>query len=146
MTGTAATEAEEFMNIYKLDVVVIPTNEPCIRDDREDVIYKSMPEKFDAIVEEINDISLSGRPLLVGTTSVEKNEALSAALTKKFGLEHELLNAKHHEREATIVASNDCCQSRPAAQRPGRPNARQHNSRNKYGRQRHRHCTWPGRS
>jgi len=104
MTGTAATEAEEFMNIYKLDVVVIPTNEPCIRDDREDVIYKSMPEKFDAIVEEINDISLSGRPLLVGTTSVEKNEALSAALTKKFGLEHELLNAKHHEREATIVA------------------------------------------
>ncbi|MBA7625215.1 Protein translocase subunit SecA [subsurface metagenome] len=104
MTGTAATEAEEFMNIYKLDVVVIPTNETCIRDDREDVIYKSMPEKFDAIVEEINDISLAGRPLLVGTTSVEKNEALSAALTKKFGLEHEVLNAKHHEREATIVA------------------------------------------
>ncbi|MHC4805236.1 MAG: preprotein translocase subunit SecA [Planctomycetota bacterium] len=103
MTGTATTEAEEFMNIYKLDVVVIPTNEPCIRDDREDIIYKSMGEKFDAIVEEINDISLSGRPLLVGTTSVEKNEALSAALTKKYGLEHEILNAKQHEREATIV-------------------------------------------
>ena len=104
MTGTAATEAEEFMNIYKLDVVVIPTNEPCIRDNREDVIYKSMREKFDAIVEEINDISFSGRPLLVGTVSVEKNEALSAALTKRFGLEHEVLNAKHHEREAAIVA------------------------------------------
>ncbi|MHC4188059.1 MAG: preprotein translocase subunit SecA [Planctomycetota bacterium] len=103
MTGTATTEAEEFMNIYKLDVVVIPTNEPCIRDDREDIIYKSMGEKFDAIVEEINDISLSGRPLLVGTTSVEKNEAFSAALTKKYGLEHEILNAKQHEREATIV-------------------------------------------
>jgi len=104
MTGTAATEAEEFMNIYKLDVVVIPTNEPCIRDDREDVIYKSMGEKFEAIVEEINEVSRFGRPLLVGTTSVEKNEALSAALTKKFGLEHEVLNAKHHEREAAIVA------------------------------------------
>jgi len=104
MTGTAATEAEEFMNIYKLDVVVIPTNEPCIRDDREDVIYKSMGEKFEAIVEEINEVSRSGRPLLMGTTSVEKNEALSAALTKKFGLEHEVLNAKHHEREAAIVA------------------------------------------
>jgi len=104
MTGTAATESEEFMNIYKLEVVVIPTNEPCIRDDRDDAIYKSMREKFDAIVEEINDISSCGRPLLVGTVSVEKNEALSASLTKRFGLEHEVLNAKYHEREATIVA------------------------------------------
>ncbi len=104
MTGTAATESEEFMNIYKLEVVVIPTNEPCIREDRDDAIYKSMREKFDAIVEEINDISSSGRPLLVGTVSVEKNEALSAALTKRYGLEHEVLNAKYHEREATIVA------------------------------------------
>ncbi len=104
MTGTAATEAEEFMNIYKLDVVVIPTNEPCIRDNQDDVIYKSMREKFNAIVEEINGVSLTGRPVLVGTVSVEKNEALSAALTKKFGLEHEILNAKHHEREASIVA------------------------------------------
>ncbi len=103
MTGTAATESEEFMNIYKLEVVVIPTNEPCIREDRDDAIYKSMREKFDAIVEEINDVSSSGRPLLVGTVSVEKNEALSAALTKRFGLEHEVLNAKYHEREATIV-------------------------------------------
>ncbi|HUU17395.1 MAG TPA: preprotein translocase subunit SecA [Sedimentisphaerales bacterium] len=104
MTGTATTESEEFMNIYKLEVVVIPTNEPCIREDRDDAIYKSMREKFDAIVEEINDISSSGRPLLVGTVSVEKNEALSAALTKRFGLEHEVLNAKYHEREAIIVA------------------------------------------
>jgi preprotein translocase subunit SecA len=104
MTGTAATEAEEFMKIYKLDVVVIPTNEPCVRQDMEDVIYKSIKEKFNAIVEEINEVSSAGRPLLVGTTSVEKNEALSAALTKKYGLEHELLNAKHHEREAAIVA------------------------------------------
>ena len=104
MTGTAATEAEEFMNIYKLEVVVIPTNEPCIRKDNEDVIYKTMGEKFNAIVEEINDISASGLPILVGTTSVEKNEALSAALQKKFGLEHEVLNAKQHAREAAIVA------------------------------------------
>jgi preprotein translocase subunit SecA len=104
MTGTAATEAEEFMNIYKLDVVVIPTNEPCIRDDMEDVIYQSMRDKYNAIVDEINEISASGRPVLVGTVSVEKNESLSAALEKKFGIEHEVLNAKHHEREALIVA------------------------------------------
>jgi len=104
MTGTAATEAEEFMNIYKLEVIVMPTNEPCIREDRDDIIYKSIREKFDAIADEINSISASGCPLLVGTVSVEKNEALSAVLKRKFGLEHELLNAKHHEREAVIVA------------------------------------------
>jgi preprotein translocase subunit SecA len=106
MTGTAATEAEEFLNIYKLDVVVMPTNEPCIRDDREDEIYKTMGEKFNAIVEEINEISAAGRPILVGTVSIEKNEALSNALQKRFGkeYEHEVLNAKHHEREAVIVA------------------------------------------
>jgi len=104
MTGTAATEAEEFMKIYNLDVVVIPTNEPCIREEMDDVIYKAMKEKFQAIVDEIHAISTSGRPVLVGTVSVEKNEALSAALKKKYGLEHEVLNAKHHEREASIVA------------------------------------------
>jgi len=103
MTGTAATEADEFMKIYKLDVVVIPTNEPCIRDDREDIIYKSMKEKFSAIVEEIHNISAAGRPVLVGTISIEKSEALSQALTKKYGIEHEVLNAKQHAREATIV-------------------------------------------
>jgi preprotein translocase subunit SecA len=106
MTGTAATEAEEFMNIYNLDVVVIPTNEPCIRDDIDDVIYKSMHEKFNAITEEINEISSSGRPVLVGTVSIEKNESLSKALKERYGkeYEHEVLNAKYHEREAAIVA------------------------------------------
>jgi len=104
MTGTAATEADEFMKIYKLDVVVIPTNEPCIRVDHDDLIYKSMREKFDAIVEEIYEVSSSGRPVLVGTVSVEKNEALSDALSKKYGIEHEVLNAKQHAREAVIVA------------------------------------------
>jgi len=105
MTGTAATESEEFMNIYKLEVVIIPTNEPCIREDRDDVIYKAMSEKVNAIVEEINDISTSGRPVLVGTVSIEKNEALSKALKQRYGqeYEHEILNAKHHEREAAIV-------------------------------------------
>ena len=82
----------------------MPTNQPCIRDDMEDVIYKSMPEKFTAILEELNNISISGRPVLVGTVSVEKNEALSEALNRRFGLEHEVLNAKQHEREAQIVA------------------------------------------
>jgi len=104
MTGTAATEADEFMNIYKLDVVVIPTNEPCIRDDQDDMIYKSMKEKFDAVIDEIFELSCAGRPVLVGTVSVEKNEAISAALTRKYAIDHELLNAKHHEREAHIVA------------------------------------------
>jgi len=104
MTGTAATEAEEFMKIYKLDVVIIPTNEPCIRQDTEDAIYKTMPEKFDAIVEETNRISAAGQPILMGTISIEKSEALSAALKKKFAIEHEVLNAKQHEREAVIVA------------------------------------------
>jgi preprotein translocase subunit SecA len=104
MTGTAATESEEFMNIYKLEVVTIPTNAPCIRDDREDVIYKSMKEKFEAIVEEINEVSLAGRPLLIGTISIEKSEALSEALNRRHGLDHEVLNAKQHAREAVIVA------------------------------------------
>ena len=104
MTGTAVTEAEEFMNIYKLEVIAMPTNEPCIRDDREDVIYKSLGEKFDAIVEEIHEVSMAGRPLLIGTISIEKSEALSAALHKRFGLDHEVLNAKQHAREADIVA------------------------------------------
>jgi preprotein translocase subunit SecA len=104
MTGTAATESEEFNNIYKLEVVVIPTNKPCVRDDREDVIYKTMHEKFNAIVEEINDVSQAGRPLLIGTISIEKSEALSEALQKRFGLDHEVLNAKQHAREAVIVA------------------------------------------
>jgi len=104
MTGTAATEAEEFMKIYNLEVVVIPTNKPCIRENMDDVIYKTMREKFNAIAEDINDVSAAGRPVLVGTVSIEKSEALSAALKQKFGLEHEVLNAKQHEREAVIVS------------------------------------------
>ncbi len=103
MTGTASTEADEFMRIYKLDVVVIPTNRPCVRDDREDVIYKTMREKFNALVEEIHENSTAGKPVLVGTVSIEKSEALSTALTKRYGLEHEVLNAKQHAREAVIV-------------------------------------------
>jgi len=106
MTGTAATEAEEFMNIYKLEVVEIPTNVPLNRKEQDDVIYKSMREKFNAITEEINDISASGRPILVGTVSIEKNESLSGALMERYGkeYEHEVLNARQHEREAAIVA------------------------------------------
>jgi preprotein translocase subunit SecA len=103
MTGTAVTEADEFMNIYKLDVVVIPTNEPCVRDDRDDVIYKTIHEKFSAIAEEINETSAAGRPVLVGTISIEKSEAISNALQRRFGLDHEVLNAKQHAREAQIV-------------------------------------------
>jgi preprotein translocase subunit SecA len=104
MTGTAATEAEEFMKIYKLEVVVIPTNKPCIRKDLDDVIYKTMREKFKAIIEEINRISSAGRPVLVGTISIEKSEALSEALMHEYGIEHEVLNAKQHAREAAIIA------------------------------------------
>ncbi len=104
MTGTALTEADEFMKIYQLDVVAIPTNKPIIRDDRYDLVYKTIKEKFDALVEEIFQVSKSGRPILVGTTSIEKNEALSAALAQRYGLEHEVLNAKQHAREAAIIA------------------------------------------
>jgi preprotein translocase subunit SecA len=103
MTGTAATEANEFMDIYQLEVVVIPTNRPCVRDDRDDLIYKSMQEKFNAIVEEVHEVSAAGRPVLVGTVSIEKSEALSQALTRRYGIEHEVLNAKQHAREAVIV-------------------------------------------
>jgi preprotein translocase subunit SecA len=103
MTGTAATEAEEFMKIYKLDVVVIPTNRPCVRDDRDDLIFKTMREKFNAIVDEIYQTSTAGLPVLVGTVSIEKSEAISQALTRQHGLDHEVLNAKQHAREAAIV-------------------------------------------
>ncbi|MCD4830790.1 MAG: preprotein translocase subunit SecA [Anaerohalosphaeraceae bacterium] len=103
MTGTALTEADEFMQIYKLEVVTIPTNKPCARDDRDDMIYRSMKEKFNAIVENINEESGNGRPVLVGTISVEKSEEISKALSRKYGIEHEVLNAKQHAREALIV-------------------------------------------
>ncbi|HEV2293301.1 MAG TPA: SEC-C metal-binding domain-containing protein [Tepidisphaeraceae bacterium] len=104
MTGTAQTEAEEFAKIYKLEVVTIPTNRPVIREDGEDRVYRTEEEKWTAILEEIKEVSDKGRPVLVGTTSVEKSEMLSTLLKRKYGIEHEVLNAKYHEREAQIVA------------------------------------------
>jgi preprotein translocase subunit SecA len=104
MTGTAQTEAEEFDKIYRLDVVTIPTNRSCVRADNEDRVYRTEREKWDAIIEEIKEISDQGRPILVGTTSVEKSETLANMLQHKYGIEHQVLNAKQHEREAEIVA------------------------------------------
>lgn len=103
MTGTAETEAGELWNIYKLDVVVIPTNVPCIRHDREDIVYKTKREKYNAVIDEIQQMYNQGRPVLVGTTSVEISELLSRMLKMK-GLKHNVLNAKLHQREAEIVA------------------------------------------
>jgi len=103
MTGTAETEAEEFAKIYKLDVVVIPTNRPLTRVNNPDVVYKTEREKFNAVVEDIIERHGRGQPVLVGTISIEKSERLSTLL-KKRGVRHEVLNAKYHEREAEIVA------------------------------------------
>jgi preprotein translocase subunit SecA len=103
MTGTADTESAEFHGTYKLDVVVIPTNQPCIRMDHEDVVYKTEREKFTAVIKEILEYSERGQPVLVGTTSVEKSAAIAKILSKK-GVKHNVLNAKHHEREAYVVA------------------------------------------
>ncbi len=103
MTGTAETEAGEFWSIYKLDVVVIPTNRPVIRDDRDDKIYKTKREKYNAVVEEIVKLVGEGRPVLVGTTSVEVSELLSRVL-KLRGIKHNVLNAKNHQQEAQVVA------------------------------------------
>jgi preprotein translocase subunit SecA len=103
MTGTAETEAGEFWNIYKLDVVVIPTNRPVVRNDKEDIVYKTKREKYNAVIEEISEMNRQGRPVLVGTTSVEISELLSRMLKMK-GLKHNVLNAKLHQREAEIVA------------------------------------------
>uniref|UniRef100_UPI0030D9A721 preprotein translocase subunit SecA n=1 Tax=uncultured Roseivirga sp. TaxID=543088 RepID=UPI0030D9A721 len=109
MTGTAETEAGEFWEIYKLDTVVIPTNRPIAREDREDKVYKTVREKFNAVVDEIVELTSEGRPVLVGTTSVEISEILSRMLHLK-KIEHQVLNAKQHAREADVVA---------AAGRPG---------------------------
>ncbi len=103
MTGTAATEAEEFYKIYKLEVVVIPTHRPMLRKDHADSIYKTQAAKYNAVAEEIAKIHESGQPVLVGTTSIEKNEFLSDLLKRK-KISHALLNAKNHEREAEIIA------------------------------------------
>jgi len=102
MTGTAATEAEEFWKIYGLDVVVIPTNKPLVRTNYPDVIYKTEKEKFNAVVGEIEELYKVGRPVLVGTRSIENSEKLSEMLKRK-GIAHNVLNAKYHEREAQIV-------------------------------------------
>jgi len=102
MTGTAATEAEELFKIYKLDVVVMPTNKPMIRGDHNDLIYMNEDFKFKAIANEIEKLNKEGKPVLVGTVSIEKSELLDDLLMRR-GVRHEVLNAKHHEREAEII-------------------------------------------
>ena len=103
MTGTAETEAEEFGTVYGLDVIVIPTNRSMIRKDHSDMIYRTLPEKWDAVVEEIKEKHEKGQPVLVGTVSVENSERVAGMLAK-IGIRHNVLNAKYHEREAEIVA------------------------------------------
>ena len=103
MTGTAMTEANEFWKIYKLDVIAVPTNQPLRRTNETDLIYRTEKEKWDAVITEIQEVHATGRPMLVGTVSIEKSELLSNKLTKQ-GVKHEVLNAKHHEREAEIIA------------------------------------------
>lgn len=103
MTGTAKTEEEEFMEIYNMRVIVVPTNRPVIRKDNEDIVYATEEVKYDAIVEKIKEIHETGQPILVGTTSVEKSEIISDRL-KKTGIPHNVLNAKNHEQEAMIIA------------------------------------------
>ncbi len=103
MTGTAETEASEFAEIYKLDVVVVPTNQPMVREDNPDAIFRSEEAKLRAVVEDIRELSTKRQPVLVGTTSIEKSEKISEHL-RKSGVRHEVLNARHHAREAEIVA------------------------------------------
>jgi preprotein translocase subunit SecA len=103
MTGTAMTEANEFYKVYKLDVIAIPTNRPLVRHNHADVIFRYEREKMEAILDEIKEVNSSGRPILVGTTSIEKSEEL-AGMLKRYGIPHQVLNAKYHEREAEIVA------------------------------------------
>ncbi|HCN82554.1 MAG TPA: preprotein translocase subunit SecA, partial [Sphingobacteriaceae bacterium] len=103
MTGTAETEAAEFWDIYKLDVVSIPTNVQVVRDDVQDLVFKTKREKFKAVIEEVEKMSAEGRPILVGTTSVEVSELLSRMMKQK-GLAHNVLNAKQHAKEAQVVA------------------------------------------
>jgi len=103
MTGTADTEAEEFHSTYRLAVVVVPTNQPMIRNDYPDLIYRTEQEKFEAVIDEVKELNDIGRPVLVGTISIEKSELLSRML-KKAGINHNVLNAKHHAKEAEIIA------------------------------------------
>jgi preprotein translocase subunit SecA len=103
MTGTAETDAQEFHSTYKLDVTAIPTNRNMQRQDQEDLVYKTEREKFTAVVNELLDMHEKGRPVLVGTTSVQKSDAIARILKKK-GVPHAVLNAKQHEKEAYVVA------------------------------------------
>ena len=103
MTGTAETESQELWDIYKLDVVVIPTNRPIQRDDKEDMVYKTTREKYNAIIEEVVTLVGQNRPVLVGTTSVEISELLGRMLQMR-KIKHNILNAKLHKREADVVA------------------------------------------
>ncbi len=105
MTGTAATEAEEFFKIYKLEVVTIPTNKPTIRKDMSDVVYKTTKAKFTAVANDVAEKHTKGQPVLIGTTSIEKNEFLSSLLKRK-GIPHQVLNAKNHQKEAEIISSS----------------------------------------
>ena len=110
MTGTAATEAEEFHKIYKLEVVTVLTNKPLIRTEHTDQVYKDEKAKFEAVAREIERWHKQKRPVLIGTTSIEKSETLSNSLTRK-GVPHQVLNAKHHEKEAAIVAQAGCLEA-----------------------------------
>ena len=103
MTGTAMTESQEFSDIYKLEVIEIPTNEPCIRDDTDDEVYRTTREKYDAIVQHVLECQEKKQPMLIGTVSIEKSEALSAVF-KKHKIPHNVLNARYHEQEAYIIA------------------------------------------
>ena len=103
MTGTAITEAGEFWEIYKLDVMEIPTNRPIQRSDKEDLVYKTKREKYNAVIDEVTELSRSGRPVLIGTTSVEISELLGRML-KIRKIPHNILNAKLHKKESEIVA------------------------------------------
>jgi len=103
MTGTAATSAEEFDKVYKLEVAIIPTNKPMVREDSPDKVYKTIEGKFQAVVREIKEKNKMGQPVLVGTTSIEKNEYLGKLLDRE-GISHQILNAKHHEKEGEIIA------------------------------------------
>ena len=103
MTGTALTEEKEFRDIYGMDVVEIPTNKPVARKDLEDAVYKTKKEKFHAVVEAVKEAHAKGQPVLVGTITIEISELLSEMLRKE-GIQHNVLNAKYHEKEAEIVA------------------------------------------
>lgn len=125
MTGTADTEAYEFQDIYGLETVVIPTHRKMIRIDEQDKVYRTVAEKYQAIVEDVKACHAKGQPVLLGTTSIENSELLSQLLTKE-GIEHNVLNAKQHEREAQIVLG---CRS-----------SRHGDDRYQYGWPRYRHC------